>query len=56
MLAGRFSCMVIDFYEKMAFKWFKRDILATILFMQIRWSRSQNFAWERDFLDLAYSI
>ena len=55
MPAGHYACLVTDFFEKMAFKWCKSDILAAILFMQIRWSRTQNSAWEPGFSDSAYS-
>ena len=55
MSADHFACLVTDSQEKIAFKLCKSDNLAAILFMQIRWSRSQNFAWEPGFSDSAYS-
>ena len=50
-----FVRLVTDLYKETAWHCCKRGNLAAILFMQIRWSRSQNFAWEPGLSDSAYS-
>ena len=47
-------CKIKRYFKKWSQKGAETACLAAILFMQIRWSETQNFAWEPVLLDLSH--
>ena len=54
ILVVNFVRLVTDLQKETASHCCKRANFAAILFTQIRWSRTQNFAWELGLSDSAY--